>query len=457
MSKRKGQTNGSATRNKTSPATSGNAPEIDAAGAPPSADGAAANAAPIVAGADGVNGNPESEGMSDAQATGATATETVQQPESVGLGDAPALSGGGEGSAQPSSLESGGGGGAGATETDDDHSLGADGPTAADDAGHGAQSGGDSDGDGAGGLHDDAGSGGGLSDGGIDTGGPSGSIVGDEKGQSGSVGGGNPSAADGGGSNEIGDGNPVAGRSDGDGVHAAGHDISPDLKAAIELAGCESVEDLIDMARIGSNLFGAIDDIRRCEGPFKNWAPADDPVEIVHDLYAALEHAWEKAAVLEKTQPDEGKPWWLNMPNFAEDAAPLEISRFIARDVFVGVHGSVEVLGALIHQAQPQETPAVPFEAVSELVDLVRRIGTRATPDVLAQHLVITKHRQSADLTKAEELGLKAFASILIDLDDFAAAEKQRLEELAAEKPEPKPLPIEDTTMDTVNDTMETW
>ncbi|MQB09684.1 hypothetical protein DXT96_07425 [Agrobacterium sp. ICMP 6402] len=217
------------------------------------------------------------------------------------------------------------------------------------------------------------------------------------------------------------------------------------------------MEDLVDMARIGSNLMGAIDDVRRCEGPFKEWAPADDPVEIVHDLYAALEHAWEKAGALKQSVPEDDKPWWLEMPNLAEGVDPLEISRFVARDVFVGVHGSVEVLGALIRNGHPLETPAIPFEALSGLVDLVRQIGTRATPDVMAQHLIITKHRQSADLTKAEELSLKAFASILIDLDDFAAAEKKRLEELVAEKPEPRPVPIEDTTMETVNDTLETW
>jgi len=195
---------------------------------------------------------------------------------------------------------------------------------------------------------------------------------------------------------------------------------------------------------------GAIDDIRRCDGPFKEWAPADDPVEIVHDLYAALEHAWEKAAA-------QTKPWWLEVPNFCSaHSDPLDIAHFIATDVFCGVHGSIDVFGVTIHGGEPLQAPAISREAVSELVDLVRQIGPRATPEVMAQHMVIRKHRQSAELTKAEEIGLKAFASILIDLDDFAAAEKKRLEDLSAEKPKPKPVPIDETNMELVDGPMAT-
>ncbi len=423
MSKRKGQTNGSTTQDQVSPAASGNAPEIDVAGTTQSADGPAVDTASFVAGSDGVDGAADGEGLSDAQTAGTTATETVQQPESGGLGDAEALSGGGEGSASSGGVEAAGGSDAGGAGPSDDHSGGsanngdggfaddadgrADGSATTVHTGHGAQS--------DGGSHDN---GHGIV--------PPGAGAGDDR--DGSQGQTSPN----------------------------GSEISPDLKAALELAGYETVEDLIDMARVGSNLMGAIDDVRRCDGPFKDWAPAYDPVEIVHDLYAALEHAWEKTDDLKKSAPDDDKPLWLEMPNLAEDIDPLEISRFVARDVFVGVHGSVEMLGALINQDQPLETPSFPFEAVSELVDLVRRIGPRATPDVLAQHLVITKHRQSAELTKAEELGLKAFASILIDLDYFAAAEKKRLEDLSAEKPKPRPVPIDETNMELVDGPMAT-
>lgn len=358
--------------------------------------------------------------MSDAQTAGTTTTETVQQPENIGLGDAAALSGGGEGSASSRGIEAAGGTDPGDDGASDDSSAGSS----------------------------DNGSGGPANDG---DGSADGSTATDHDGDAGKLG------DDGHGD---GDGILPPGASAGDdgngNTDQAGTDgpkISPDLRAALELAGCETAENLIDMARIGSNVMGAIDDVRKLDGPFKDWAPVDDPVEIVHDLYAALEHVREEVDALKQ----DDKPWWLEMPNLAVGVDPLEISRFVARDVFVGVHGSVEVLGALIRNGQPLETPAIPFEALSGLVDLVRQIGVRATPDVMAQHLVITRHRQSADLTKAEEFSLKAFASILIDLDDFAAAEKKRLEGLAAEKPEPRPVPIEDTTMETVNDTLETW
>lgn len=591
MSKRKGQTNGNA----------------KPAGKDQPTAGAIVDAAPFVAGADGINSAPESEGLSDAQATGTTATETVQQPESGGLGDAATLSGDGERSASSGGIEAAGGNDAGSDGADGDHAGGysddgisgaAPGSTAANDTENDGRTGNDGNADGTSGLHGDAASEGGLSDGGrkelpgleagegaapgadqktADTdgeivsrdigagsrsgsiendgdasadgaadGGKDGSVSGEGNDQAGSVGGGNPASGNDGGEDDEGGAGAQPRlqrrngrlylRHAGDESDALNADsvagLSDDLKAALELAGCDTAENLIDMARVGSNLLGAIDDIRRCDGPFKEWAPADDPVEIVHDLYAALEHAWEKAAAtpmdtagnptsseaspevdscpicdvpfkpddicatdieegtchaeclagspvvdLNTGEPKAGpvdtflysdwiasdtalkgndRPWWLTAPNFAEGIEPGEISRSFAYDVFRGVHGSVETAGVVINGGTPADEPAISFEAVSELVDLVRRIGPRATPDVLAQHLVITKHRQSAELTKAEELGLKAFASILIDLDDFAAAEKKRLEDLAAETPKPRPVPIEDTNMELVDDPMAT-
>ncbi|WP_153514010.1 hypothetical protein [Agrobacterium sp. ICMP 6402] len=430
MSKRKGQTNGNEARVAERVGSAGNAvPDgldtagahdagVQAAGTAPSADGTVTNAPPIVVETDGVDSAADGKGVSDGgrqELPGLEAGEGATPGADAKTADT---------SRENISGDIGVGSGSGSIENDGDASA-----------------------DGA-------------ADGGKD-----GSVSGEADDQPGSVGGGStaaPGGGDGSGPSSgndnnlehVGDGNKDENVS---GDDAGGSAVSSDLKAALELAGCETLEDLVDMARIGSNLMGAIDDVRRCEGPFKEWAPADDPVEIVHDLYAALEHAWEKAGALKQSVPEDDKPWWLEMPNLAEGVDPLEISRFVARDVFVGVHGSVEVLGALIRNGHPLETPAIPFEALSGLVDLVRQIGTRATPDVMAQHLIITKHRQSADLTKAEELSLKAFASILIDLDDFAAAEKKRLEELVAEKPEPRPVPIEDTTMETVNDTLETW
>lgn len=496
MSKRKGQNNGSNTRNQTSPAASGNAPEIDAAGAALSSDGAAMDTASIVDGSNGVDGAADGKGLNDG---GRKELPVLEAGEGAAPGaDKKTADTGGEN--VPVGI--GAGSGSGSIENDGDASA-----------------------DGA-------------ADGGQD-----GSVSGEGNDQAGSVGGGNSAGSGDGGGSSSGDDNNLEHVGDGNKDENAGSDDadgsagSPDLKAALELAGCETTEDLVDMARIGANLIIAIEDIRRCEGPFSSWQPMDDPTEIVHDLYAALEHAWEKTAApatdqdgnpasseappdvdccpvcavpfkpddvcatdiemgtchaeclagtpvvdLDTGAPSSGpvdtflysdwvtscapaksddRPWWLTAPNFSKDIDPREISHSFAYDVFRGVHGSVETAGVVINGGGSlfafADEPAISFEAVSELVDLVRRIGPRATPDVLAQHLVITKHRQSAELTKAEELGLKAFAAILIDLDDYTAAEKKRLEDLAAEKPKPRPVPIEDTTMETVDDPMARW
>lgn len=493
MSKRKGQTNGDNTRVDERAGSTGTAvPDglgapgahdagVHTAGAPQSADGAAADAASLVDGSNGVDGAADGKGLNDARAASTKTTEAVQQPQGVGLGDAAALSGGGEGSASSGGVKAAGGS--------------------------------DADGDGADGDHA-----GGSSDDGSD-GAAAGSTATDNSGDRAKLGDDGHGNGDGGLPLGAGPGNDSDGSQDKAG--SVGSEISPDLKAALELAGCDTAENLIDMARIGSNVMEAIDDVRKLEGPFKDWAPMDDPAEIVHDLHNALEHAREKAATpaldlevhccpicdvpfnaddvcatdieegtchaeclagspvvdLNTGEPKAGpvdtflysdwiasntssktgdRPWWVTAPNFSKDIDPREISHSFAYDVFRGVHGSVETAGLVISGGSPAGEPSISFEAVSELVELVRRIGPRATPDVLAQHLVITKRRQSAELTKAEELALKAFAAILIDLDDYAAAEKKRLEDLAVEKSKPRPVPIDETNMEIVDGPMAT-
>ncbi|PZR81157.1 MAG: hypothetical protein DI537_38575 [Stutzerimonas stutzeri] len=309
------------------------------------------------------------------------------------------------------------------------------------------------------------------------------------------------------------------------------------------------------MARIGSNVMEAIDDVRKLDGPFKDWAPMDDPAEIVHDLYSALEYAREKAAAapadpagnpasseappeadscpvcavpfkpddvcaidiemgtchaecldgtpvvdLDTGEPSGGPvlmfrygdekselasasplqsdaltdaihdaaifagaytpenyPASQSDPEFWRKCNPDDIIMHVADDAFRSVHANIEVIGAILTGGVPLEGSAFSYEAAKDLQDFIRKIGRRATPEILAQQLVITKHRQSAELTPAEHIGLKTFIAVLLDLEDFAAAEKKRLEELAAEKPEPKPLPIEDTTMETVAGTLDTF
>ncbi len=63
------------------------------------------------------------------------------------------------------------------------------------------------------------------------------------------------------------------------------------LANALEMTGCENEEDLIDMANVGLSLMGAIDIYTKAPSLIENWSPADDPAEIVGDLYSRLEEA----------------------------------------------------------------------------------------------------------------------------------------------------------------------
>ncbi|MCZ4073558.1 hypothetical protein [Agrobacterium sp. LMR679] len=524
MSKRKGQTNGSRTRNKTSSAASGNAPEIDAAGAALSADSAALDTAPLVDGTNGVDGAAEGKGLSDG------------------------------GRQELSGLEAG----EGATPGADAKTADTSGEIVSGDIGDGSGSGpiendGDASADGA-------------ADGGQDV-----PVSGEANDQAGSVGGGNPASGNDGREDDEGgegaqsrlqrrNGRLYLRHDEKSGSLSSGNvaGISDDLKAALNRFGFTSVEAVASAychARVGESFLKAIEVIREHDGPFKDWAPANDPVEIIHDLYAALEHAREKAAAAPALDP-EGSPASSEAPPEADscpvcdvlfkpddmcaidiemgtchaecldgtpvvdldtgepssgpvltfryddekselasasplhsdaltdaihDAAifagaytpenfpasqldpefwrkcnPDDIIMHVADDAFRSVHANIEVIGAILTGGAPLEGSAFSYEAAKDLQDFIRKIGRRATPEILAQQLVITKHRQSAELTPAEHIGLKTFIAVLLDLDDYAAVEKKRLEDLAAEKPTPRPVPIEDTTMETVDDPMAT-
>lgn len=94
---------------------------------------------------------------------------------------------------------------------------------------------------------------------------------------------------------------------------------------------------------------------------------------------------------------------------------------------------------------------------IGELAEFIRKIGARATPDVLAQQLVILKRRETADLSRPEAIALQVFATVLMELDQFAAEEKARAAAAKAVPEERKPIPIEDTTLETVDGPFDTW
>lgn len=347
------------------------------------------------------SGSAPGEDGTDAES--ARSADTGQQPARERVADTDAQSGDGDGSARAAGAESAGGGDAkGVGEGDSNSTATVDG-SAADHSGVGGEPDGKDVPDGTGGLSGDATA-----------------------------------------TNAIDSGASLEGTVDSSGG-AAG--ISGDLKAAFELAGCETAEQLIDMAVVGSSLMERIANIIKQEGEFKDWSPMNDPAELVYDLFNALEYAKEQAANAEQPK----------VPNWAPDADPQHIAFSFACDVFYGVHGSVDIAGVVINGLKPLERLTLPFEAMLDIAELVRKIGSRATPEVLAQQLVIGKHRQSAALTKAEEIALKAFASVLIDLDEYAASERARIEAEAAEKPKPRAVPIDETNGELTDGPMDTW
>lgn len=95
--------------------------------------------------------------------------------------------------------------------------------------------------------------------------------------------------------------------------------------------------------------------------------------------------------------------------------------------------------------------------AYDEIGAYVRKIGRRATPDVIGQQLKILGHRASPDLSEPERIAFGAFAHVLVELDAFAAAEAERAKRAAETPAEIPPLPIEDTTMETVDNALDTW
>ncbi|MGR6465430.1 hypothetical protein [Rhizobium sp. PAMB 3182] len=110
------------------------------------------------------------------------------------------------------------------------------------------------------------------------------------------------------------------------------------------------------------------------------------------------------------------------------------------------------------HLSGREPKPFYPEEGLIELAAYVRKIGRqRATPAVMAQQLVITGHREKGPLQPAEEAGLNAFLTVLVDLDALAAAEAARAAAEAAEPVARKPVPIEETTLETVDGPLDTW
>jgi hypothetical protein len=84
------------------------------------------------------------------------------------------------------------------------------------------------------------------------------------------------------------------------------HDNSPGLSEALTMTGCRDAAGLIDMANVGRSMMDRMAEVT-ADGPFKGWAPADDPAEIVTDLWGALDDATTENQALRGLRPLEGE------------------------------------------------------------------------------------------------------------------------------------------------------
>jgi hypothetical protein len=64
--------------------------------------------------------------------------------------------------------------------------------------------------------------------------------------------------------------------------------LPPVLLQLVSDAGCTTPEDLVDMAKIGKSFMASFEIVTEKDGPFKGYTPADDPVELVTDLFEEM-------------------------------------------------------------------------------------------------------------------------------------------------------------------------
>ncbi|RVK75441.1 hypothetical protein CN154_15165 [Sinorhizobium meliloti] len=88
----------------------------------------------------------------------------------------------------------------------------------------------------------------------------------------------------------------------------------------------------------------------------------------------------------------------------------------------------------------------------------MRKIGKqRATPAVCAQQLKILKLIDDPELSDVETLIVGTFIDVLAGIEAFERAEVARLAAAAGVPEERKPIPIDETTMELVDDTLDTF
>lgn len=231
-----------------------------------------------------------------------------------------------------------------------------------------------------------------------------------------------------------------------------GQDGAALLKWLLEDTGLETQEELVDMAKVGTSLMSRIGEIVNIPGTFHEWSPAEDPAEIVDDMFQHIEDLEEMRAQFRGMLPGIDI---MELRGTPEGCA--EVAAIMAYGVTLAMADQIRrnLLG-------PDEAPPDRPLKVMMLMDMaafVRKIGERATADVVGQQLKILKHRERPELSHSEAVAVSAFIHVLRELDGLAADEQAAIDKVAAVKgrAEPEPLPIAETTMEPVDGPMDTW
>lgn len=260
-------------------------------------------------------------------------------------------------------------------------------------------------------------------------------------GKAGANGGGRPEAA--GGADGV-DGNSNVAKTD---------DAAALLKRLLEDTGLKDEEELVDMAKVGTSLMSRIDEIVNTPGTFAEWSPAEDPAEIVDDMLHHIEDLEEMRDQFRKLVPAIDVELLL----CATPAGYAVVAAIIAYNVTLVMADEIrrKLLGP---DAAPPERP-IKIAMLMDMVAFVRKIGERATADVVGQQLRILRHRESAELSASEAVAVSAFIDVLRALDGLARDEQAAIDKAEAAKARvaPEPLPIGETTMEPVDGPMDTW
>ncbi len=216
--------------------------------------------------------------------------------------------------------------------------------------------------------------------------------------------------------------------------------------------GLQNEDDLVGMAKVGTSLMSRIDYLVEMPGTFHEWSPAEDPAEIVDDMFQHIEDLEEMRSQFRKLLPPLDVEELRDTP-----AGCAEVAAIIAYNVTLVMADEIrrKLLGP---DAAPPERP-IKIMTLMDMVAFVRKIGERATADVMGQQLRILKHRESAELSRSEAVAVTAFIHVLRALDGLARDEQAAIDraEAARTRIAPAPLPIGETTMEPVDGPMDTW